>query len=62
MDKPLLWLDYLLVLLLTGVLSASEVNQPFAIYMDVRKNIDDSVQIGKSCEKKISIMDGVLEM
>nr|XP_014089525.1 uncharacterized protein LOC106617068 isoform X3 [Bactrocera oleae] len=60
MDKPLLYLDYRLVILLTGVVCAFEVDQPFAIYMHVRKTLDDSVRIAKSCERKMSIIDSVL--
>ncbi|XP_054082172.1 uncharacterized protein LOC105213650 isoform X2 [Zeugodacus cucurbitae] len=62
MEKSLFWLDCTLFLLLTGVACASDVDQPFSIYMDVRKTLDDSVQIAKSCERKLSIMDSVLEM
>ncbi|XP_011206745.3 uncharacterized protein LOC105228565 [Bactrocera dorsalis] len=61
MGKQCLWLDYRLVLLLTGVVCAFEVDQPFAIHVDVRRTLDDSMRIGKSCERKMSAMDSFLE-
>ncbi|XP_018791104.1 PREDICTED: uncharacterized protein LOC108970272 isoform X2 [Bactrocera latifrons] len=62
MGKQRSWLDYRLVLLLTGVACAFEVDQPFAIHLDVRRTLDDSMRIGKSCERKMSAMDSFLEI
>ncbi|XP_039970585.1 uncharacterized protein LOC120782404 [Bactrocera tryoni] len=61
MGKQRLWLDYRLVLLLTGVACTFEVDQQFAIHLDVRRTLDDSMRIGKSCERKMSAMDSFLE-